>query len=432
MTDPVQQELTARRRAASLKERALMAAYFGLARVIPDALIRAVVARMGRKRPEDIGVDRVNERIARDLPPQPQGRVVWLHSIGPGDSTALLPLIPELLAQGVHCVVTTRTFAAQKVFAKLAEGGQVTVQLAPYDTYPVMRRFLDHWQPDTAIFCERDLWPVALHLLKKRGARVGIVNGQMDGRLGDDLRKLPGLGRWMMGHIDVMHVFSDACAADARTWLRADAQVLTLPNLKLDAAPLAAKPDLLAQLRAVWAGRLVVTAASVRSVEVPVLLEALDIARATRPELRLILAPRWKEQLAELQEMVAAPCRSIDGLPGADDAVFIADSYGELGTWFEDSVAVFMGDTLFYGWGHNPYEPVLKGCEVIAGSHSRLFGADFRYLEGLGLCVIAPDAAAIAREILRLADQTGQSNGFARLWATRGFTPALAQALLHG
>lgn len=437
MRDQLQAELSRRKRQASVKERALLSLYFGLARVIPDWFIRRTVQRMGEKRPEDIGVTRINERIARDLPPRPDGRVIWLHSIGPGDSTALLPLIPQLLDQDptLTCIVTTRTFAAQKTFAKLVNDGRVQTYLAPYDTIPIMRRFLDHWNADLAIFCERDIWPVALSMLKQRNVATAIVNGQMDGRLGNDLRKMPGLGRWMMGHIDLIHVFSDSCATDARNWMRDNAQIVTCPNLKLDAAPLTVKPDLLSDLHRVWNHAPTITAASVRTTEVPVLTDAFELAQKDVPDLKLILAPRWKEQSDEIHAILQqrgypAPRRSVEGLPTAQTPLFIADSYGELGTWFSTSVGVFMGDTLFNGWGHNPYEPVLMGRTVIAGSHSRLFGADFRYLEHLGLCRIAPDAATIAAEIVTLSSAPEQAPGFARLYAARGFARTLASQLL--
>lgn len=437
MSEQSQAELSRRKQQASIKERALLVLYFGLARIIPDWFIRRMVQRMGQKRPEDIGVTRINERIARDLPPRPKGRVIWLHSIGPGDSTALLPLIPQLLDQDptLTCIVTTRTFAAQKTFAKLAEGGRVQTYLAPYDTIPIMRRFLDHWSADLAIFCERDIWPVALSFLKQRNIATAIVNGQMDGRLGNDLRKMPGLGRWMMGHIDLIHVFSDSCATDARNWMRDDAQIVTCPNLKLDAAPLTIKPDVAADLRTAWRDAPMITAASVRTTEIPVLLDAFELAQNNVPDLKFILAPRWKEQSAEIHAILQqrgypAPRRSIEGMPDHQSPLFIADSYGELGTWFSTSAGVFMGDTLFNGWGHNPYEPVLMGRKVIAGSYSRLFGADFSYLEHLGLCGIAPDATQIAREIVALSQADAEAPGFSKLNAARGFARTLAKRMM--
>ena len=109
----------------------------------------------------------------------------------------------------------------------------------------------------------------------------------------------------------------------------------------------------------------------------------------------------------------------------------IADSYGELGTWFTDSFGVYMGHTLFNGGGHNPYEPVLKGCKVISGPNTYMFAADFKYLESLGLCQITPDAESIAKGIALLSSERGeQFSGFEQVTAARGFSERLAAQLL--
>ena len=85
--------------------------------------------------------------------------------------------------------------------------------------------------------------------------------------------------------------------------------------------------------------------------------------------------------------------------------VFIADSYGELGTGYGASYAAFIGDTFNDGSGHNAYEAVLKGIPIVAGGIGRLFRDDFENLVDAGIGLITPDAEALRDAILDLTSR---------------------------
>ena len=55
-----------------------------------------------------------------------------------------------------------------------------THQFLPLDFHRFNQRFLNHWQPDIAIWAERDVWPGMTHTLARRGIPQVIVNGRMD------------------------------------------------------------------------------------------------------------------------------------------------------------------------------------------------------------------------------------------------------------
>jgi 3-deoxy-D-manno-octulosonic-acid transferase len=217
----INEDVAKRTRAMPLSQRALLRLYFGVSRFIPARLIVALVRRRAAKNAGEDSVERAPERVAWVLPERPEGRVVWLQSIGPGDSTANLVLLEALRALDptLSFVVTTRTLDGLGVFRKAAEGGGVSLLLAPLDTRAAMTRFIDHWRPDVAVFCEGDLWPNALDLLRRRGIPMALINGQFNGRLGRLVRKLPAFGRWMMGHLDLLHIFSPNGDEEAREWV---------------------------------------------------------------------------------------------------------------------------------------------------------------------------------------------------------------------
>ncbi len=422
------------------RERLMLRVYFGLMRVIPEALAMALVRRRARAWPGEESAGHAPERVARGMAAQPGGRVVWLHSIGPGDSTANLTLARALLASDADltCLVTTRVAAAQKVFAKLAaeSGGRVIVMLAPLDLHRATGRFLDHWDISLAVFCERDMWPNALRMMAARGVPVALVNGQFNGRLGDMLRKRPGPWRWVMAHLDLIHVFSESCAVEARDWVRPDCAVVHHPNLKMDAPAPGVDEGLLGEMRARWGEAPVFTCGSVADNEIETLIDAWDRARQEVPGLKLILVPRWTEQGEAIAAIVrarglAAPRRAVEGLPGAEDDLFLADSYGEMGTWFGLAFGVFMGHTLFGGLGHNPYEAIARQRPILSGSITPLLPADYTYLTDLSLCRITPDGESIAQGMVAYwREARGGADRFAPFRAAQGFSRDLARRLL--
>lgn len=420
-----------------LRERIALRLYGGLMRLLPSAPVVAILRYRAARHAQREAAARVPERLAMGLPSRPEGPLIWLNAIGPGDATALLPLIRAFLAQDAAniCVVTTRTASAQKVFARLEEPARVIAQLAPLDSPAAMRRFLNHWHPTLAIFGEGDMWPNAVQMLKARGTAIALVNGQMNGRLGKAFRKLPGVARWMAAHVDYLQVFTTAEAAEARPWFRPDCQIVVQPNLKMDAPPLPVSQAITSAVRAQWGTAPILTCASVANREVGTLLEAARLLRQDLPDLRLILVPRWIEQGPVMTETVRASgagfsCRSADELPRADDQVFVADSYGEMGNWIDLSFAVFMGHTLNGGVGHNPFEPIAQKRMILSGSIPRFLQADYQYLADLGLCHVAADAPAITRIALQLwQSQDHGDDPFAPFETARGFAGKMASEL---
>ena len=421
-------------------ERWMLRAYFGLMRAIPEALAVALVRRRARARPGEENAERAPERVARGMAARPEGRVVWLHSIGPGDSTANLTLARALLAEdaSLTCLVTTRVAAAQKTFAKLAEesDGRLIVMLAPLDFHRATRRFLDHWRFDLAIYGEGDMWPNALRGLVEADVPIALVNGQFNGRLGRLVGRRPGLGRWAMAHFDLLHVFRRECVEEAEKWIRPGCEVVHHPNLKMDAPAPGVDETLLGEMRARWGDAPVFACGSVADNEIETLIDAWGRARREVPGLKLILVPRWKEQGEEIAAIARArgltvPRRSIEGLPGAQGDFFIADSYGEMGTWFELGYGVFMGHTLFGGIGHNPYEAIARQRPILSGSITPLLPADYTYLTDIGLCRITPDAESIAQGMIdyHQAMRDGEDR-FAPFRAAQGFSHDLARRLL--
>ena len=422
-------------RQVPLAQRILLGVYLTITRLLPTSLILYLVRRASKKNPEE-SLDRANERVAMNLHDRPAGKLYWMNSIGPGDSTANQALLAKLLVEDPTAIllVTTRTVSAQGIFSRWKDNPRVIRQLAPHDGLYITRRFLDHWKPSVAIFCERDLWPNMLTELRQRRVPTAVVNGQLDGRLMRDFGKLQKLGRWFLAHIDYIHYVTEASAKIADDIMNPNAEKFYGKNLKLDCEPLPAKDQLFTQLKTVWENFHIFTAASVATREVNIILDAFLQAHIQDPKLRMVLVPRWKEQSEDFLDAarefgLTTPRRSIEGIPKREDPIFIADSYGELGTWYEASYAAFIGNTFYQGAGHNAYEAILKGIPIVAGGIGWLFKDDFEDLVSAGVGMITPDKVKLRDAILQLTSEPLRHEVEAYL-SNQGTTDKVTHALI--
>src|SRR5213075_768283 len=111
---------------------------------------------------------------------RPDGPLVWLHGVSVGETTSLLPLVAALRAQrpGVTLLVTSGTVTAAALLAQRLPTG-VIHQFAPVDAPGAVRRFLDCWRPDAAIFVESELWPNLISAAQARGVRLALISARM-------------------------------------------------------------------------------------------------------------------------------------------------------------------------------------------------------------------------------------------------------------
>ncbi|MGV4858674.1 glycosyltransferase N-terminal domain-containing protein, partial [Acetobacter senegalensis] len=76
-------------------------------------------------------------------------------------------------------LITTGTLTAAQTVAQRLRTPRVLHQFLPLDVPRWGKRFLDHWQPQAAVFTESELWPNLIGLCHRRNLPVMLVNGRM-------------------------------------------------------------------------------------------------------------------------------------------------------------------------------------------------------------------------------------------------------------
>jgi 3-deoxy-D-manno-octulosonic-acid transferase len=348
------------------------------------AMLAPATALLVRKRLQQGKEDpeRVQERRGEATADRPPGRLVWLHGASVGEFLSIIPLIERLQARGVTVLVTTVTLTAASLAARRLPPG-VIHQFMPWDVPAYVDRFLNHWQPDLAIFAESELWPNLILRTTSRGTPLIQVNGRISERSFKGWQRVPRSIKALLSRFELclMQTVDDARRIEALGAPR----VSTTGNLKFDVPAPEAEPGAAMALAQAIGYRPVFLAASTHEGEDEIVIEAHRLLAPRLSNLLTIIAPRHPERgdaIAALAEAAGLPAcqRSRGELPRLRHAVYVADTLGEMGLFYRAAPVAFLGGSLIRHGGQNPIEPAKLGAAVMHGPHIFNFAAVYEAL----------------------------------------------------
>jgi 3-deoxy-D-manno-octulosonic-acid transferase len=324
----------------------------------------------GKEHPE-----RFAERLGEASRPRPQGRLLWIHGASVGESLSVLPLIERLLIDHPdwQVLMTSGTVTSAELLAQRLPQGAFH-QFVPVDRLPWVRRFLDHWHPDAAIWLESEFWPNLLGETARRKIPMALINGRVSDKSLRSWRRFPRFIGQMLGAFSVTLGQTDDDAA--RLSLLGAHAARCVGNLKSAAPPLPVDDDAFAVVAQAVGERPCWLAASTHPGEESAAWQAHQQLSAQIPDLLTIVVPRHPQRGAAIAEELASAgadiaLRSAGSLPVPSTTVYVADTLGELGLFYRLCPVVFVGKSLpglgHPGGGQNPLEPARLGASVVFG-----------------------------------------------------------------
>jgi 3-deoxy-D-manno-octulosonic-acid transferase len=322
---------------------------------------------------------------------RPEGPLVWFHAVSVGEAQATLALIDALLAAypRLHILVTTVTVtSAQLTAARLP--ARCIHQFYPADHPRWVKRFLDHWRPDLALWMESEIWPNMLTALKRRGVPAALINARLSERSAQRWKFAGRSLRRLLSTFSVCLAQTEEDAARFRAF--GLAQAVAADNLKYSATPLPAPPEELERLRTALGSRRRWVYASTHDGEERMGCRIHEALRGRFSDLLTVIVPRHPARAAEILET----CRNA-GLrarvrgeqhdpPAPGDDIYIVDTLGELGLFYRLSPIACIGRSFSNdgGGGHNPIEAARLACAVLHGPHVQNLARIYEELDAAG------------------------------------------------
>lgn len=348
----------------------------------------------------------VQQKLGLSYEARPTGTLVWGHAVGVGESLALAGLFARLGERrpDLHFLITTT--ARTSGDALKGRHGQSILpprcqhQFASVDTPDAVARFLDHWRPALAVWCEMDLWPALMDATDARGIPRVLVNARLSAA---SLAKRR-WGRWIYAALlpgfRALFAQNDE-SADALVALGAPRERIAVTGtIKTLSPPLPCDPEAQLRWQTVLAGRPVWLAASTHPGEEALALLAHEKLRAQHPDALLLIAPRVPSRGKDVLDLCpeGTQQRSADPSPqpGASASVYLADTIGELGLWYRLAPVALVGGSIAEVGGHNPHEPLALGCAVLHGPNVWNFSESYAQLDAQGLSLLVHSADELA------------------------------------
>jgi 3-deoxy-D-manno-octulosonic-acid transferase len=318
-----------------------------------------------------------------------------------------------MLEAGHRVHVTTGTGAGLELLARRLPAwdrgtGQVSGGAFPLDDPRGLEPFFA-LPPGAFVSLETEIWPNLLRRCAAARVPACIVNGRLTAR---------SLGRgrtWMARAASRLSLVAARDPASAERFRELGAPKVVLGgNLKADLPP----PRPLARrwepLRRAWAEEPVLVAGNTVEGEEELVLEAWAAARAGRPGLRLVLAPRQPRRfqaVAQLLEdrglaFLRASGTWPDGMePWREIPILLLDTLGELAAAYSEGTLALVGGGWSWHGGHNPLESASWGLPTLVGPGYANFQDLVEPLLRAGLVRVVPGAglAAEVSDLLRNA-----------------------------
>jgi 3-deoxy-D-manno-octulosonic-acid transferase len=301
---------------------------------------------------------------------------IWVHAVSVGEVLAVSGLIAELkkTQPDTQVFISTTTATGQRLARE--RFGEAQCFFMPVDFGFAVRAYLNILKPRLLILAETEFWPNLLHLARKRGAAIAIVNARISDRSFPRYCRF----RWffcrVLANVDLFLAQTAADAERLRAIGAPTERVQVSGNLKFDIR-LSAPAQIAQELRSVISkdSPVIVCGSTAEGEEGPV-LEGFKQVQRQFPAAVMVLAPRHPERFDKVANLIAslniafvrrsswaAACPISGG-------VFLLDSVGELASVYTLADIAFVGGSLVPVGGHNILEPAQYGAAIVVGPHT--------------------------------------------------------------
>lgn len=346
-------------------------------------------------------------RLAAAAPEKLRPGWIWLHAVSVGELILAKGLAEKLLEARFPVHITTGTPAGLALLSErlpvwdqgrgLLSGGAFPVD-DPAGLRPFFRR-----PPAAFIALETELWPNLLRELEVHGIPRIVVNGRLTAR---SLDRSGLSGKWLKR---AARRLSLVVARDPESVERFRAmgapRVVLGGNLKADLPSPAPLGPAWKALRLAWCEDAVIVAGSTLEGEEAMLLAVWERLRASRPGLRMVLAPRQPRRFQAVADLLKAKGyafkRAAEPWPTTFAQwhhldILLLDTLGDLPAAYGEGTLALVGG----GWrgtgGHNPLEPVRWGVPTLIGPGFANFEDLVVPLEAAGRLKVVKEAELMA------------------------------------
>ncbi len=337
-----------------------------------------------------------------------------IHCASVGEIMAASPLIKKLLSEKPDQTLTiTCNTPSGSEQIKTLFGDSVQHIYLPLDFPGSVARFLEKLQPKALVILETELWPNLIIKSKQYQLPVIVINARLSKKSLRGYQLFSSLSKELMRSISLLAGHSTEDIKRFKQLGLSDNKALTTGSIKFDIRISEETQKSAEKLKAELAGfDFVWVAGSTHPNEHEQVLDAHSHLIKNNNKSLLIIAPRHMEQfqpVAELLSQANIPFaqRSKDNLAG--QSVLLADSIGEMMTFYGAADCAFIGGSLIEHGGHNPLEAAACAIPAITGTSYYNFAHIYPQLIANNGCIEIDSAKALSEQLKIFANNPEQT-----------------------
>jgi len=352
---------------------------------------------LNRKKKSKEHPHRFLERFAITQIAKPQNcQLFWVHAVSVGESNSAWVLIENLLKFSPNISIlftSTSTTSAQIIEQKILQNdffkNRVIHQFLPVDSYFVVKKFLAYWMPRACIFVESEIWPNLIYCAQKQAILSFLINARISSKSASNWFFLNKIGFNIFDYFSVIY----AQSLQDKNLLQnlTKNNIFYEGNLKSQNSKLEVDQQKLQELKMQIGERKIWLCASTHEGEEELILLTHQRLKIQFPDLLTIIVlrhPNRAGKVCEFLKNVNFSQRSKNQIIVESTEIYLADSLGELGTFYSLVNFAFIGGSLLEVGGHNPFEAIQLNCAVISGSHVFNFAEIYQDLQQKNACEI--------------------------------------------
>lgn len=377
--------------------------------------IRLALTRRMRRNKEDRA--RLSERFGVASIDRPAGDLIWIHAASVGEALSVMPLLGALLDSrpNASVLMTTGTVTSAKLMAEKLPP-RALHQFVPVDEPGAVEQFLDHWQPNVALWVESELWPNLIWQTAKRQIKMALINARLSPESFRRWRRAPHLIKTLLQCFDLC-LAQDHDGASRLEKLGAN-KVIVTGNLKLFAPALSFDEKAFESLDEALNDRPCWLAASTHAGEEKIIAACHKELKDRWPGLVTIIVPRHPERGPEIVDSLKETGLSITRRTNSQSIapeldIYVADTLDELGLFYRLTKLAFIGGSLVRHGGQNPLEAARLEQPVLHGPHVFNFSSIYLLMDSAKASLMVTDGAALTKAVDNLLKDEGKRRDMA-------------------
>ena len=345
---------------------------------------------------------RIYERIGYSRLKRPNNKLIWVNAVSLGELRSTIPLIKILLQQNYSILITTVTLTSAshvKTIINKIDNKNIIHHFSPIDHPLANIIFLNHWKPSCIILIESEIWPNLINNSFKRKIPLVLLQGRITKK---------SYKKWLYIKSLSNNIFRKFCLVISQDIINGDrfeklgaTNVIKGINLKNSVpAPFMDKIKEESIISSIENRKVLLFASIHNDIENEAAITSHVKAKKYTRDLLTIIVPRhpkMSDQILSLCKKYSLDTKIRSYKQSIDNRtdIYIADTIGELGSFYRITDICFIGGTLSAKGGHNLIEPAMERCAII-------YGPDVRNHQDISDILIKNNAAIQIKNITEL------------------------------